>query len=123
MKKKRFAVKFFSVMTILCLMVEFSFAGWLDDHCVPLFEIRNVNGTSCEPRGWVQRLPYSGCRGGIGAAGAVVGGLIGGGIPGGLIAVAIGEAGRAVCEGAKKKKKYSRTLSTPPSTPTPNPDL
>ncbi|MDR1434266.1 hypothetical protein [Candidatus Endomicrobiellum devescovinae] len=77
MKKKRFAVKFFSVMMVLCLMVGVS-AAW--DCCMPMLERYEppVGNSSalCVPHDWVQGLPYNGCRFGGGvAAGIAVAGL------------------------------------------------
>lgn len=102
MKKKRFAVKVFSVMMVLCLMVGFSFAA-----CRRVIEYRVVrdNTTFCESRTWVEGLPYSVCRGGMNVAGVLLGtGLIGGGVAGGMAAVAVGECGRAFCDEFVKDK-------------------
>ncbi|MDR2427869.1 MAG: hypothetical protein LBD19_02890 [Endomicrobium sp.] len=94
MKKKRFAVKFFSVMMVLCLMVGVSAA------CRPFIEHRVARGntTFCESRTWMKGLPYSACRGSMNVVGVVVGARLGGGVAEGLAGVGVGEFGRALCD-------------------------
>jgi hypothetical protein len=58
MKKKRFAVKFFSLIMVLCVMVGLSAACMLFiEH-----EVSQGNKTFCVPQDLVQELPYNGCH-------------------------------------------------------------
>jgi len=116
MKKKRFAVKVFSVMMVLCLMVGLSAAL---DCCLPIVEryepSRSNSSALCVPRDWVQALPYNACR----FAGGLTVGMLGVGLADhpriGVPAVAgVNELARIICKPVEEIKLYwEREACTP----------